>query len=708
MSQKCLSAPPGPRAVHRRRPRAAKLERRIQPGRSWYFDLVGRARLLDRRRARRAPTTTPRPINLVYALHEALRIVPRGVAADAWERHRRAHDALRDALAVLGLRAPGARRRGAAHRCSRCASRRASTRPAVRGALLRDHGIEIPAASAPLAGRAVADRRHGRGRAARAAGAARHGARRPARRRPGRAAARALDGRMARRERDRPDPASVRRPARRLLPRRPARPAGPRPLDDARRAAAARAAARDPRARRVAAAARRAARRDARLLPPRPRPPARHFSAVRLRGGQARSTRPLAHPGARRTRARSPAIDPARLARAARGARRRCASRRCKQALVLDALADARPARSRRACSSRDFERLRRARAVPRPARPRSRPGASCARSRPRSSTRLATAPTSCASRPPGTDMTLDVKGRTWVNSDGKRNMPSRRGLHRPARGVAPTGVVRFGVPSSPAGRRRRGRRAASSATARSSARRAERGEDYLAARAGDRRRAPGGSARSASARTSASTAPIGAILFDEKIGGTVHLALGRSYPETGGKNESALHWDLICDLRAGRHGSRPTATSSSRTGASSSAELVATTRGGAGRQHRPRGRAPCEPEALDLALVGEHHHVADPHAHPVAFGHDAVQRPGDRPGAVRALRRERQLPGMGDDGLVLARQAGQDVGAREPGDERVGRVLQELRQACRAGAARRRRSRRSGGRAPSRRACRA
>ena len=31
-----------------------------------------------------------------------------------------------------------------------------------------------------------------------------------------------------------------------------------------------------------------------------------------------------------------------------------------------------------------------------------------------------------------------------------------------------------------------------------------------------------------------------------------MHLALGRSYPETGGRNESALHWDLICDLRAG------------------------------------------------------------------------------------------------------------------------------------------------------------
>ena len=45
---------------------------------------------------------------------------------------------------------------------------------------------------------------------------------------------------------------------------------------------------------------------------------------------------------------------------------------------------------------------------------------------------------------------------------------------------------------------------------------------------------------------------PIGAILFDEKIGGTVHLAVGRSYPETGGTNESAVHWDMICDLRGG------------------------------------------------------------------------------------------------------------------------------------------------------------
>jgi aminopeptidase len=43
-----------------------------------------------------------------------------------------------------------------------------------------------------------------------------------------------------------------------------------------------------------------------------------------------------------------------------------------------------------------------------------------------------------------------------------------------------------------------------------------------------------------------------GSILYDEKIGGTVHLALGNSYPETGGLNTSALHWDLIVDLRQG------------------------------------------------------------------------------------------------------------------------------------------------------------
>jgi aminopeptidase len=41
-------------------------------------------------------------------------------------------------------------------------------------------------------------------------------------------------------------------------------------------------------------------------------------------------------------------------------------------------------------------------------------------------------------------------------------------------------------------------------------------------------------------------------ILFDEKIGGTIHMAFGAGYPETGSKNESAIHWDMVCDLRDG------------------------------------------------------------------------------------------------------------------------------------------------------------
>jgi aminopeptidase len=41
-------------------------------------------------------------------------------------------------------------------------------------------------------------------------------------------------------------------------------------------------------------------------------------------------------------------------------------------------------------------------------------------------------------------------------------------------------------------------------------------------------------------------------ILLDEKIGGTVHMAIGASYPETGGVNDSAVHWDMVCDLRQG------------------------------------------------------------------------------------------------------------------------------------------------------------
>ena len=38
-------------------------------------------------------------------------------------------------------------------------------------------------------------------------------------------------------------------------------------------------------------------------------------------------------------------------------------------------------------------------------------------------------------------------------------------------------------------------------------------------------------------------------MLFDEKIGGTIHLAVGAGFPETGGQNESGLHWDMLCNM---------------------------------------------------------------------------------------------------------------------------------------------------------------
>jgi aminopeptidase len=41
-------------------------------------------------------------------------------------------------------------------------------------------------------------------------------------------------------------------------------------------------------------------------------------------------------------------------------------------------------------------------------------------------------------------------------------------------------------------------------------------------------------------------------MLFDEKMGGTLHLAVGRSLPHTGGQNQSVIHWDMLCDMSAG------------------------------------------------------------------------------------------------------------------------------------------------------------
>ena len=148
-----------------------------------------------------------------------------------------------------------------------------------------------------------------------------------------------------------------------------------------------------------------------------------------------------------------------------------------------------------------------------------------------------------------GTDLTLRVAGRTWVNSDGKRNMPSGEVFTGPHENSA-NGRIRFTVRSAPEGVDVDGVEL-EFADGRVVTARADTGEEYL-----QRALETDGGAKFLGELGIGTNfgidRPTGTILFDEKIGGTVHLALGRSYPETGGKNASALHWDLICDLRAG------------------------------------------------------------------------------------------------------------------------------------------------------------
>ncbi|MEA2197201.1 MAG: aminopeptidase [Solirubrobacteraceae bacterium] len=148
-----------------------------------------------------------------------------------------------------------------------------------------------------------------------------------------------------------------------------------------------------------------------------------------------------------------------------------------------------------------------------------------------------------------GTDLRLRVEGRTWINSDGRRNMPSGEVFTGPHEDSA-EGTIRFTVPSNPRGVEVSGVELTFRAGEVVAAH-AEHGGEYLEqALATD----PGarvlgelgiGTNRGIDRAT-------GSTLLDEKIAGTVHLALGRSYPETGGVNVSALHWDLICDLRPG------------------------------------------------------------------------------------------------------------------------------------------------------------
>ena len=148
-----------------------------------------------------------------------------------------------------------------------------------------------------------------------------------------------------------------------------------------------------------------------------------------------------------------------------------------------------------------------------------------------------------------GTDLRLNVEGRTWINSDGRRNMPSGEVFTGPHEQSA-NGTVRFDVPSNGRGVEvanveltfKDGEVVAAHAHV---------GDEHLQAALATDAGARFLGELGIGTNTGIDRAT-GSTLLDEKMAGTVHLALGRSYPETGGTNQSAVHWDLICDLRKG------------------------------------------------------------------------------------------------------------------------------------------------------------
>jgi len=149
----------------------------------------------------------------------------------------------------------------------------------------------------------------------------------------------------------------------------------------------------------------------------------------------------------------------------------------------------------------------------------------------------------------PETDLTLRTAGRRWVNCDGRANFPDGEVFTCPIEDSV-EGTIRYTFPAVYGGREvqdvrlrlEKGRVVEATAS---------RGETYLremialdegASRVGEFAIGTNFGIR----RFTKST------LFDEKIGGTVHMALGASLPEAGGVNVSGLHWDMVCDLRSG------------------------------------------------------------------------------------------------------------------------------------------------------------
>ena len=147
----------------------------------------------------------------------------------------------------------------------------------------------------------------------------------------------------------------------------------------------------------------------------------------------------------------------------------------------------------------------------------------------------------------PDTDLRVGVEWRTWLAADGRYNMPDGEVFTSP-RETETEGEIRYTYPAIFQGRevediRLRFERGSVVAAE------ASRGDDYLQSLLAmdDGARVLGEVAFGMNYEIDRFTRNI---LLDEKIGGTMHLALGAGFKQAGGDNSSALHWDMICDLR--------------------------------------------------------------------------------------------------------------------------------------------------------------
>jgi aminopeptidase len=146
------------------------------------------------------------------------------------------------------------------------------------------------------------------------------------------------------------------------------------------------------------------------------------------------------------------------------------------------------------------------------------------------------------------TDISFSTTGRIWMNSDGQTNMPSGEVYTSPVEDSV-QGVVHFSYPCIYQGNEVEGVTlwVKDGFIEKWAANRGQDFLDYVFSLPGTRRFGEAAIGTNYDIQRMTKN-----ILFDEKIGGTIHMAIGQSYLQTGGKNESAVHWDMITDMSQG------------------------------------------------------------------------------------------------------------------------------------------------------------